>query len=197
MAERAPEFAYLLIVNAFERETGREDYDFGKMGNRWRLLINRSKNIDKFEETSLGIEEGYRYAHSLGFELLDKGESIPLDWFGNNPIAIKLGKIIWDEDINHDSFLHIFVSDISDIYFIEIYLTKRLPKSKDYKELVKKLFMIATEFLESYKGITISIFFRETVEFIANFEYYLLTESVTYKDEHLKSNEYSKLEQWL
>lgn len=191
------ENANLQIVTAFEKEENREDYDFGKPGKRWQLLINKKNKIVRFSDITLGSDESVQYAHNLGFECLEKDRPIPDSWFGDDTLTVHIAKEIWNTDSDHTLIWHPYVNKTNDLYFIEICLTRRFPRSKDYVEFSKKILGISTNNLRDYTSINLRIEFRDSMEALASADYFKPTDLVTYKDEYTKKTKYSKYRTWV
>lgn len=183
----------LKIVTAFEKEEGREDYDFGTPGKRWQLLINNKTQTEKFSDISLDSKEEIRYSHNLGFECIETNQQIPDDWFGSDKLSIRISKEIWNLDKDHNLIWHPYVNNINDLWDITIYFTKRLSKSKYYKDISMKFLKIAVQGLNKYTNITLRIEFRDSMENLVSIDHFNPTNYLSYKDEYMSKTKYSKL----
>jgi hypothetical protein len=197
MAARAPDSAFLVIVTAFKKEETDRDYDFGHQGKRWQLLINRSKNIDEFRDMTLDLGDELRFANELGLKTIETGKEIPADWFGNTGKSQELGKLVWALDSDKELFEHPYVFESTDIFNLELSLAKRLPASREYKKLTKELFNLIHKNLDKYRGITVSLNFRGTGDYLVDFYFIAETKSLSYKDTYMEKPLYYKPSSWL
>jgi len=179
----------LVVITAYERQTDPSEYHSGSNANRWRRIVNRRKSIDDFNHLDLsGIANELRYQHNLGMECLRQDKSLPDEWFGDQSMAIQIGKAIWLGDNEHDTIWHPYASLGKDgrSTFVEIALTKRLRSSADYQNLVKSALSAITKHTPDAKLIDISVYYRDRLEELANLILNREADNADYKDERSK-----------
>ena len=52
-ANQAAKRVNTIIVSAFEKEENKEAYDFGHLGNRWQLHINKNTDVEIFQNIAI------------------------------------------------------------------------------------------------------------------------------------------------
>jgi hypothetical protein len=197
MALTAPNSVFLIIVTAFEKEEGKPYYDYGFPGKHWQLLINRSKRIDKFSDLTIDFGDIPRIADDLGFNMLDQNKEIPDAWFGNDPLAVKLGKQVWESDPAHNLILHPYVHKSSKHFIIEITITQKFEKSSPYKELIKNYLNMSVKTIQDFETISIQLFYRNTMDVLAWLDYTVATNQIIYKDKLSPKYIYSSPQKWI
>ena len=182
MESRLEGFRTLVIVTAFEQNPEKPVYRRGVPGNRWQLLHNKVKNIRIFEPIPLILEES-RYQDFLGLDSLKEGKEIPDEWFGNTPTAIALSKAIWQADPDHGLILHPYTFESSAAHMLEVHLSKRLSRSKQYRRRIRDLLVVARQTIPDAENIWIDLCFRDTVDTLARLVWGKQLPYVEYKDE--------------
>lgn len=189
----------LVVITAYEQQAHPSDYHSGSNANRWQMTVNRRKNIHSVNRIDLsGVAQELRYQHNLGMEYSRQNTPIPDEWFGDHPIAIQIGKEIWANDHEHDTVLHPYISlgKNSAVILADVALTKRLPASSDYRNLVKSALASLHAQIPTTKLIYITVYFRDRLDEIAQLTINREANYADYKDEKSKRRSMN-LNKWI
>jgi len=194
METRLQEYRNLVLITAFEQNVERPVYTYGMPGNRWQLLHNKNKGIREFEPIPFVANEP-RYQHFLGRDCLQNGLEISDDWFGNTPQGIAIAKAIWKADVGHEWVLHPYAFE-GTILSLEINLTRRMAKSDQYRQYVRKLLTLTKQKAPDVQNIWIYLYFRDTIDILAHLNWSKQLSYVEYKDEIKGKSRIEKLDDW-
>ena len=194
METRLQEYRNFVLITAFEQNPERPVYGRGMPGNRWQLLHNKNKGIRIFEPIPLVADE-LRYQHFLGKECLQKEMEIPDDWFGNTPQGTAIAKAVWEADVGHEWVLHPYTFE-GTIWSLEIYLTKRMAKSDQYRQYIRELLTLTRQKIPNAQNVWIELYFRDTVDILAHLNWSEQLSYVEYKDEVNGESRIEKLDDW-
>lgn len=194
MESRLQEYGNFVLITAFEQNVERPVYRYGMPGNRWRLLHNKNKGIRIFERIPLNADE-LRYQHFLGMDCLQKEVEIPDDWFGNTPQGIAVAKAVWEADAGHEWALHPYAFE-GTVLSLEIHLTKRMAKSDQYRQYIRKLLTLTRQKIPDAKNIWIYLYFRDTIDTLAHLNWSEQLSYVEYKDKVNDESRIEKLDDW-
>lgn len=173
----------LVIITAFQVSPEKPVYKLGMPGMRWRLLHNKTKDIREFEPIPLELGE-VRYQHSLGRDSLKHGEKPPDEWFGDEPNAIGLAKAVWSEDVHHEWVLHPWALSTAQFLSLEVWLTKRMAGSAQYREYMRSLLALTRDMRPDAPLISIDLYYRDSVDSLARLDW--TPQYVSYRDEMIQ-----------
>lgn len=196
VAEQHADYRRVVIVTAFEQDIEKKLYKRSSPGRWWEYSHNKAKDIKQFHEVPSYTGE-VRYNHFLGRDCLEKGIAIPDEWFGDSPNSIRLGKVIWDADVNREWILHPYVSENEKNISLDINLSKKKQSSAEYRVFAKALLKQLLEVFPSANLITIDLYFRDTVDFVVNLMLNRELNYVSYNDERSKKVKTESLKDWL
>lgn len=196
VAEQHEEYRRIVIVTAFEQNVEKPIYKRSAPGRWWQYLHNKAKDIKQFHEVPSYSDE-VRYNHFLGRDCLEKGISIPNEWFGDSPNSIKLGKAIWNADTGKEWILHPYVSENEKNISLDINLSKKKQSSTEYRAFAKKILGQLLDVFPNANLITVDLYFRDTVDYITNLMLNREINFVSYKDERSKKLHTESLKDWI
>jgi len=196
VATQHEEYRRIVIVTAFEQNVEKPLYKRSAPGRWWQYLHNKAKDIKQFHEVPSYLDE-VRYNHFLGNDCIEKGDNIPDEWFGESLNSIKLSKAIWDADASKEWILHPYASENEKNISLDINLAKRKRTSAEYREYIKKILRQVMEIFPHSNFITIDLYFRDTVDFAANFMLNKEIDYVHYKDERSSKPRNESLADWI
>jgi len=195
MEARLSNYKNFVIVTAFEQSEDKQIYRIELEKKQWRLFHNKFKNIRNFNFISFENEE-LRYQHLLGRDAITNQASIPNEWFGNTTDTIYFSKVLWDADSDHEWILHPYISINGEILMVDIQMTKRKAKSKEYHEYLKQLFKLTRQSFPNIGNIMIDIYFRDTTQLLSRIIWGSQLPFIDYKDELIKKTRYEKQKDW-
>lgn len=185
-----------ILITAFEQNPGNPDYRRGMPGKRWQMSHNRATNETTFVPIHLELSE-IRYEHFLGFDANEAGVEIPDQWFGNNTSSVVLSRSIWESDGQRILFLHPYVNQDNMNVWVDLHMLKRLEKTTDYKELVKRILAEVTKMTAEASNVWIDLYFRDTVDVMVRFVWSKQLNYTDYWDEITRRNRIDSLESWI
>jgi len=195
MESRLKQYKTFVEVTAFEQNDKKNAYRLDSSDNRWRLLNSKVKNNRKFDAITFE-DEPIHYNHFLGRDALQNQEPISDEWFGNTPDTIQFSKNLWSTDTEHEWIIHPYVSQQDDVLNLEIYLSKRMVKSQQYREYVREIFRLVKQTFPSAGMVIINLYYRDTADSLARFHWYNKSNLIDYKDELLKKSRYEQPKNW-
>jgi hypothetical protein len=196
VAKQHEEYRRIVIVTAFEQNLEKALYKRSAPGRWWQYLHNKANDIKQFDEVPSYTDE-VRYNHFLGRACLEKGDSIPDEWFGESPNSIKLSKAIWDADTRKEWILHPYVSENGNNISLDINLSKKKKSSAEYRAFAKQILKQLLDIFPNANLITVDLYFRDTVDFITNLMLNRELDYVSYRDERSKKLHTESLKDWL
>ena len=196
VANQHKEYRRIVIITAFEQNLEKPLYKRSSPGRWWQYLHNKANDIKQFHEVP-SYKDEIRYKHLLGKECVEKGTDIPNEWFGESPNSIKLGKAIWDADVNKEWILHPYVSENGKNISLDINLAKRKRTSAEYRTFVKRILEQTIKAFPYSNLITVDLYFRDTVDFITNLMLNKELDYVSYRDERTSKSCTESLKDWI